>query len=105
MTVKKLVQHLNSLKIQQTSEWTEDIPDDIWNEYFQGKIKVLERNMNVDKHRWYELSDEAIEILDGIMIIESVTDTVGEMQMIEDCNHILRFYEGKEVNIISYKKI
>lgn len=104
MNLQELIKHLNDLKIQQNGSWDECIPAEIWYEYFQNKFEVLKQGMNVDKHRWYELSDEAIEILGGIMIIESVTDTFGEMQTIKDCNHMLRFYEGEEIQTISYQK-
>ena len=40
--IKDLVQKLNGLKITQTKgEWEENIPEDIWYEYFEGKTEQL----------------------------------------------------------------
>jgi len=36
-TNKEIVEHLNNLKIHQTSSWEENIPEEIWKEYFEKK--------------------------------------------------------------------
>ncbi|HMT02307.1 MAG TPA: hypothetical protein PKD00_03205 [Burkholderiales bacterium] len=102
-TNKELVDYLNGLKIKQTSSWDEDIPEDVWNEYFEDKLKVVESDLYVEKHRWYETSVEIIKINDGFIGIESVTDTFSEQQEIRDCYHTLEFFEMEPVQTITYK--
>jgi len=103
-TNKEIVEHLNSLNIAQTSNWSEDIPEEIWNEQFEDNHHVVATGLNVDKHRWYELSTEVISINGGLIGVRSVTDCFGEESSIEDMRHDLEFFEMKEVSSITYIK-
>jgi hypothetical protein len=60
-TNKELVEYLNNLKITQTSSWDENIPDEIWNEYFSHNFQMVKSGLYVDKHRWYETSTEVLK--------------------------------------------
>ena len=102
MTNKELVEHLNSLNITQTSEWSEDIPEEIWNEQFKDNHHVIAKGLNVDKHRWYELSTEVIKRNNGFMGVRSVTDCFSESSSIEDMCHDLEFFEMEEVSSVTY---
>lgn len=104
-TNKELVQYLNSLNISQTSSWDEDIPEDIYQEYFQDKYETVESGLEVNKHRWYETSIEVIKINDGFIGINSVTDTFSEQSSILDMFFTLQFFEMKEVLVKSYEII
>lgn len=103
MEAIELVDKLNGLKISQISDWEESIPEDIWNEYFEGKFKVLQDDLNVCTHRWYETSITVIEIENmGIIGINSVTNVFSEQMTFSDCGETLKFFEMKEVQTISY---
>ena len=102
-TNKELVEYLNNLKIAQTSSWDENIPEDVWNEYFKNKYESVEVGLDVDKHRWYELSTEVLSINDGFIGVHSVTDTFSEQSSIEDMYHHLEFFEMEEIKVTSYK--
>jgi len=102
---KELVEYLNGLKILQTSSWDECIPEVVWNEYFECKYKTVDSGLDVDKHRWYELTTEVIEINGGFIGVRSVTDCFSEQSSIGDMGCRLLFFEMKEVQITSYEKI
>lgn len=104
MTTIELIKHLNELKIVSTTEWEENIPDDIWDKYFNGTYHVVESNLNIDKHRWYETSIEVIRMDDDtLMGIESITDQYNEMSEYEDHYYTLKFYEMEEIPSFTYK--
>lgn len=100
-TNKELVDYLNNLNILQTSSWEENIPEEIWNEYFKGK--GVTGGLNINKHRWYETSIDVYKINNGFIGIYSVTQCYSEQSSIEDMYHYLQFYEMEEEKIISYK--
>ena len=101
----ELLAKLKALKITQTHfDWAEDIPEDIWKEYFDGNFKVVKRNLRVDKHRWYETSISVIKIFDRFLGIRHVSDMFSETMDVEDCYHTLEFFEMKEVQTITYER-
>lgn len=101
---QELVKKLNDLKIlQRSTEWEEDIPSDIYSENFQNTIQ-LATELDVDKHRWYELSTEVIKFKNEfIMGIRSVTNLYSEQSCVTDMFHTLKFFEMEEVQSITYK--
>jgi len=106
MNIIQLVEHLNNLQIHQKSyEWEEDLPEEIYKEYFEDKDSYLVTDLNVDKRRWYETSETIIEIPIGILGIRLVTNTFSEAQMIEDCEHHYSFFLANPVETITYVKV
>ena len=104
-TNEELVEYLNGLKIHQTSDWYECIPEDIWNEYFEDKFKVVDSELDIDKHRWYELSTEVLAINGGYIGVRSVTQCYSEQSSIDDMYHRLEFFEMEQIQTVTYKKI
>lgn len=101
----ELLEKLNKLDIRQKSgDFMEDIPNDIWKEYFKGK-PVVKSNLDVDKHRYYETSVTVIKIFDRYLGIRSVTDMFSEQMDISDCYHTLVFFEMKKVETITFEEI
>ena len=105
MNNKELVEYLNSLEIIQKGSWDEDIPEEIWEKYFENKYETVDSELDIDKHRWYETSTEVIKINDGFIGIRSVTQRYSENSSIEDMYWSLMFFEMKEIKIVSYKAI
>jgi len=101
MNTKELVEKLNELKILQTSEWQEHIPDEIWYQYF--KENQVKHGLNVEKHRWYETTITVIQVANGFIGVRSITQVYSESSSIEDCFFTLEFYEMNEVTIKSYE--
>ncbi|MFW6008311.1 MAG: hypothetical protein ACOCP8_03505, partial [archaeon] len=61
----ELIEKLNEAKITQfMGDWEENIPDDIWDEYFKNNFNEIKSGLNIDTHRWYETSITVIEIFD-----------------------------------------
>lgn len=101
--MKELVKKLNGLKIEQHSyEWEEDLPDDIYEEYFSN-IDALDSELDVDKHRWYETSVSVYKIGDEFLGVRSVTDVFSEQMGYRDCGHTLDFFEMEEFSTVSYR--
>lgn len=103
-TNKELVDYLNSLQILQTSSWDECISEDIWDTYFDNKIETVETDLNIDRHRWYELSTEVISIRDGYIGIRSVTNCYSESSSVGDMYHLLEFFEMEPEITTTYVK-
>ena len=100
---KELVEYLNSLKILQRNSHDEDIPEDIWNKYFDGN--GVTGGLNVDKHRWYETSIDVYKVNGGFIGVNSVTDCFSEQSSIDDMHHYLEFFEMKQIMKPSYEKL
>lgn len=103
MNNKELVELLNSLKITQTSTWDENIPEELWEKYFTTYIPVA-YELDIDRHRWYELSTEVININDGFIGVRSITNMYSEQSSFEDMYHTLEFFEMEKVPSFTYKK-
>lgn len=104
MTIQELVKKLNYLKIPQTFDWEESLPEEIYTHHFEDQFEVLQDQLDVDKHRWYETSITVINISDvGILGVRSVTDVFSEQMTVGDCYYTLEFFEMEEVRTISYK--
>lgn len=101
--MKEIIKELNDLKILQTSgDFLEDLPEDIYEKYFKD---LVDENLSVDKHRWYETSISVYKISEGFIGVQSITDTFSEQSEISDMFHHLRFFEMKEVTKITYEKV
>lgn len=104
-TFDEMLRELNDLKITQTSiDWLESVPTEIFNKYFNDTIETVATNLDVDKHRWYELSTSVISLYNGFLGVRHITDIFSEEMGVEDCSNTLQFFEMEEVEIISYRK-
>lgn len=103
---EELLTKLSELNITQTkSDWAENLPEDIWKEYFFGKYDEVAYGLEVDTHRWYETSIDVIKIYDRFLGIRYITNMFSESQDWEDCYVTIEFMEMKEVQITSYKPL
>ncbi len=103
----ELLEKLNLSKITQTSiDWEENIPIEIWEEYLKGKeYSEVETGLDVEKHRWYEISTTVVKVLGRYLGIEHISELYSEEMTTEDCYHTMRFYEMKEIQTISYTQV
>jgi hypothetical protein len=100
----ELLEKLKSLEIiQQEMDWDENIPQDIWDEYFLNNYNELKSGLHVDSHRHYEMSTSVIEVSGGLLGIKHITNVYSESCGVEDCYVEMEFMEMKEVQIISYE--
>jgi len=102
--MKKLIKKLNELEILQTSEWIEDLPEDVYKEYFKN-YEEYNYKLDVDTRRWYELSTFVVEIEKGLIGVRSISNVFSESMGWEDCGHVLEFFEMEEIKVTSYKRV
>lgn len=101
--MEDFIEKLNALQIEQCSyEWTEDLPEEIYNEYFSD-IDAVEVGLDIDKHRWYETSVSVYKFGDSFLGVETVTDVFSEQMGYSDCGHTLNFFEMEEFKTVSYR--
>ena len=100
----ELLKKLNELRLEQRSCWDETIPVVVWAKYFKKNYKDVASEIDVDKHRWYEISTTVGKIFGRFLGIRHVSNVFSEQMGIEDCAHTLEFHEMEEVEIKSYKK-
>jgi hypothetical protein len=104
--LKELINKLNALKILQTEmDWAENIPEDIWKEYFEGKHIEVKTGLSPDMHRWYETTISVISILGKFMGVRHISNLFSEQSSCDDCFVHLEFFEMKEVLKPTYEKV
>ena len=102
--MKELIEKLNNLQIHQTkSEWEDDIPEDIWNEHLEGKYTTVEYELDVDKHRHYEIATDVLEFENFILGVRYISNLYSEESDYGDCYHHLQFFEMEEFATIAYR--
>lgn len=105
METEKLLEKLNELKITQKSgDWTEDLPEDIWENYFKDQFKTVAHGLEVDTHRWYETSISVIEMKGKYIGIEFISNMFSESSEWEDCCVTIKFHEMEEFTTKGYRK-
>ena len=105
LTIGAIIELLNNLKLtQQSMDWMEDLPDEVWKNVLEGKCKELCHWLDVDKRRWYETSISVYAIADGIFGVRKVSDLSSEQMTVGDVYRTLEFFEMEEVKTITYKK-
>jgi hypothetical protein len=98
----ELLEKLNGLKIIQKSiDWQEDIPEDIFNDTFN----LVDSELDVDKHRWYETSVEVYKVFDRFLGVQSITDVFSEQSEVGDMYHTIKFFEMKPIQTTTYIKL
>jgi hypothetical protein len=103
---ERINKKLNDLQIIQVSgDWQENIPEDIWKEYFENfSFEEVAFDLNIDTHRWYETSTTVIRINGIFMGINYITNMFSEAMDYEDCYHHLEFMEMEEFQTVSYRE-
>ncbi len=103
---KSLLDELSKQPIIATScDWVECIPSEIWEKHFKENCKGPMKGLDVDRHRWYEISTSVIEIYGKVLGIRHVTNLFSESMDVSDCCEPLEFFEMEEIKTVSYKKL
>lgn len=103
---EELLERLNEKEIKQTDcSWYENIPDDIWQEYFtDNNYTILEYNIDVDDHRWYERSTVAVLVEGYVLGINLITKLHSEEMDVTDVGTTVFFFETEAVKSVTYKR-
>lgn len=99
-SVGRLVKLLNSLS--GVYDYEEDMPEEIYKKYFPDGFKIIAEGLDVDKHRWYELSTTVIDFDGGYIGIKHVSDMKGDM-CIDDVEIECAFIEMEPCNVMTYR--
>ena len=101
--ITELIEKLNNEKIHQTCffEDQEELQD------FLDNWLEVENELDVDKHRWYELSTSVFtdkETKTKYIGICHITNQYSEQSSYEDHYHHYKFFEMEPVQTITYKR-
>lgn len=101
-----IVEKLNGLRISQENyDIQEDIPEDIWEEYFED-AEIVDDLLDVEKHRHYETSVTVFKMPSNVLIgVRHATDLFSEMMTWKDTYHTLKFFYMKEITTITYEEV
>lgn len=103
---KELIDKLEGLElIQITMDWQENIPKDIWVNYFKDNFSILKQNLDVDTHRWYETSVSVIEIYGIPLGITHISNIFSESSSCEDFYFTIEFFRMEEILTKSYRQL
>lgn len=98
---QELLSKLKSLKLKQTGVWEDDMPDDIYEEYFSD-FEILNSNLDPQRHRWCEYSTKVVKVQGGLLGIYSISNVYSENMGISDFEEHYRFFEMKEQVTTTY---
>lgn len=103
----ELLEKLKGLDVAQTGGcWEEEIPEEIWEEYLlEDNLKEVDSGLDVDKHRWYEISTTVYEIFGRYLGVRMATDLFSEQMGYSDCSVTIEFFEMKLIQTITYQAI
>jgi len=99
-----LVKELNARQIKQQDVcWEENIPDDIWQQFFASHT-VVDSDIDIDKHRWYEVSTTVVNLDDRFLGISHISNIYSEATDPEDIGRVMEFFEMEETVVVSYER-
>lgn len=73
-------------------------------EYDLG-IKSIEAGLDIDKHRWYEITTDVYPIGDRFLGVRGISQMYSEDGDAEDCCDESEAFEMKEISTVTYEKL
>jgi len=110
--IRDLINNLNNAKILQTTYlgnfiYDENFPRELSIQLDEFTIKEIDFKLNVEKHRWYEISTNVYELTlknkRYLLGIRGASQSYNEMSSWIDFSVTYKFMEMEETKIISYK--
>lgn len=99
MKVQELIDYVNSNGFHSIYEFE----DSLTNSQFK-ELKIVPESIDVDRHRWYEVSTTIFKVEDGYVGVRGVTCLYSEGMNYKDCDCLCEASEYEEVPTISYRK-
>lgn len=93
MKVQEVTEKCNSENIWSFWEFEEAFPE----------LKRVASDLNIDRHRWFEISTNVYECDDGFVGVEGVSEVYSEMMDYRDCDCPCTATEYEAVQTITYK--
>lgn len=95
MKVKELIEKINS------ADECYSIFDA--EEMIEGQYERIKKNLDIDRHRWYEISTSVFKLDDGFVGIRGVSHLYSESMVFSDTNVHSTAEEYEEVTVVSYR--
>ena len=93
MKVTEVIEKCNSENIWSLWEFEEIFPD----------LKRVASDLDVDRHRWFELATNVYECEDGFVGVNGISEVFSEMMSYSDCDCPCTAAEYEAVQSITYK--
>lgn len=106
MTTQVFIDLLNkSDVIQKNLDFEEDFDDELYDIQSSNVDRLLQEGINVNTHRWFEISSTYFLLKNGDIIgVRVINNIFSESMDINDLEHRLIFFEGKEIPTVTYKR-
>ncbi len=93
MKVSEVIEKCSSENLWSLWEFEEEFPD----------LKRVASDLNVDRHRWFELATNVYECEDGFVGVEGISEVFSEMMSNSDCDCPCTAAEYEAYTILSYR--
>ena len=98
MKVQELIDYVNSNEFYSVYEFENSLTDKQFKE-----LKTVSEDIDVDRHRWYEISTTVYKVEDGYVGIRGISQIYSEYMSDKDCDYLCEASEYEEVQTISYR--
>ena len=98
MKVQELIDYVNSKGFYSMYDFEDSLTDR------QLELKTVSEDIEVDRHRWYEVSTTIFKVEDGYVGVRGVTHLYSEGMAYSDCDYLCKASEYEEVQTISYRE-
>lgn len=103
MEFKEFLEKLKASNIDQKSrEFTEDMPDDLLELWESFDPSLITYELDIEKHRWYELSTDVYEVDGKYFGVRGATQMYSESSNWSDLSVTWDVFEMKPVQITTY---
>lgn len=106
MEYKEFLEKLEASNIdQKTSEFTEDMPDELYELWESFDPGIVESDLEIEKHRWYEISTSVYEVDGNYFGVRGATQMYSESSMWSDLFVTWEVFEMKPIQTTTYVSI
>ena len=98
MKVQELINYVDKSNLYSLWDFEESMTDEKFDE-----LKKVAEGLEIDKHRWYEVSTTVYKVEDGYVGVRGVYQIYSEYMSDKDCDYLCEASEYEEVQTISYR--
>ena len=98
MKVQKLIDYVNSNGFYSMYDFEDSLTDR------ESELEIVSEDIDVDRHRWYEISTTVYKVEDGYVGIRGISQIYSEYMSDKDCDYLCEASEYEEVQTISYRE-
>ena len=98
MKVQELIDYVNSNGFYSMYDFEDFLTDR------ESELEIVSEDIDVDRHRWYEISTTVYKVEDGYVGIRGISQIYSEYMSDKDCDYLCEASEYEEVQTISYRE-